>query len=193
DRPYRIEFFGDEIDSIRSFDIETQLSVDSLKKIDLIPNIANKSSQEHRESFLDFIHHDTIVFLQNTQFLKDRVQHLFEKAQDAFTRLEQTVKHLSPEEMFVSGEELTERLFHFTSVCLNENPDFVPNEKIDFLFRPQPTFNKQFDLLIDNLNTNHQNGFVNYLYCTGEAQANRFHDIFENFKENGQKQVIAYE
>ncbi|HLV47171.1 MAG TPA: transcription-repair coupling factor [Flavobacterium sp.] len=193
DRPYRIEFFGDEIDSIRSFDIETQLSVDSLKKIDLIPNIANKSSQEHRESFLDFIHHDTIVFLQNTQFLKDRVQHLFEKAQDAFTRLDQTVKHLSPKEMFVSGEELSERLFHFTSVCLNENPDFVPNEKIEFLFRPQPTFNKQFDLLIDNLNANHQNGYTNYLYCTGEAQANRFHDIFENFKENGQKQVEAYE
>lgn len=193
DLPYRIEFFGDEIDSIRTFDIETQLSVENLKKIDIIPNIANKSTQEQRENFLSFIKNETIVFVQNTQFLKDRLQHLFEKAEDAFARLDQTIKRLSPAEMFVSGEELTEQLFHFTSVCLNENPDFVPNEKVEFLFRPQPTFNKQFDLLIDNLNTNHQNGYVNYLYCTSEAQATRFYDIFENFKENGQKQVISYE
>src|SRR5690606_14727311 len=60
-------------------------------------------------------------------------------------------------------------------------------------FRPQPTFNKQFALLLDNLNTNHENGYVNYLYCTNEAETNRFYDIFENFRENGQNQDISYE
>src|SRR5690606_33634713 len=80
DLPYRIEFFGDEIDSIRTFDIESQLSVNQLKNIDIIPNIANKSTEENRESFLEFVSRETIIFAQNTLFLKDRIEHLFEKS-----------------------------------------------------------------------------------------------------------------
>lgn len=193
DLPYRIEFFGDEIDSIRTFDIESQLSVDNLKKIDIIPNIANKSNEENRESFLDFIKNDTIIFVQNSQFLTDRIQHLFDKATQAFEQLDPTIKRLPPDEMFVSGQSMVDHLTLFTTVYLNENTAVETKQEISFLFRPQPTFNKQFDLLIDNLNANHQNGFVNHLYCSSEAQANRFHEIFENFKENGEKQVEAYE
>ena len=54
DHPYRIEFFGNEVDSIRSFDVETQLSVEKLKKISIMPNVENKMLQESRESFLNY-------------------------------------------------------------------------------------------------------------------------------------------
>ena len=66
DVPYRIEFFGDEIDSIRTFDIETQLSKEKVTKISIIPNVENKILQENRENFLDYISEKTVIVLQNT-------------------------------------------------------------------------------------------------------------------------------
>ena len=68
DNPYRIEFFGNEVDSIRSFDVETQLSIERLKKITIIPNVENKFFQENRESFLDYIDNKTVVFFKNIVF-----------------------------------------------------------------------------------------------------------------------------
>jgi transcription-repair coupling factor (superfamily II helicase) len=64
DEPYRIEFFGDEIDSIRTFDVETQLSTERIKKANIIPNVASKLVIEKRESFLDYISSKTVVFFQ---------------------------------------------------------------------------------------------------------------------------------
>ena len=63
DEPYRIEFFGDDIDSIRTFDVETQLSTDKKKKISVMPNVENKHLDEVRESFLKYISAKTIVFI----------------------------------------------------------------------------------------------------------------------------------
>ena len=67
DNPYRIEFFGNEVDSIRTFDVETQLSLEQQKKITIIPNVENQFFQENRESFLDYISEKTVVFIQNTE------------------------------------------------------------------------------------------------------------------------------
>jgi len=69
DNPYRIEFFGNEIDSIRTFDVETQLSIESNKKITIIPNVENKFLQENRESFLNYISADTILFFKIQRLL----------------------------------------------------------------------------------------------------------------------------
>ena len=66
DEPYRIEFFGDEVDSIRTFDVETQLSIDKLKKVSIMPNVENKSLQESRESFLKYISSKTAIFAKDT-------------------------------------------------------------------------------------------------------------------------------
>ena len=70
--PYRIEFFGDEVDSIRTFDIETQLSIEKLKKINIMPNVENKMLEEKRESFLKYISAKTIVFAKNLDLAKDK-------------------------------------------------------------------------------------------------------------------------
>ena len=97
DEPYRIEFFGDEIDSIRTFDVETQLSTSQIKKIDIIPNVANKFLQEKRQSFLEFIASKTIVFTKNSDFIFSRIDDFFSKANDAFNNLSSELKHASPE------------------------------------------------------------------------------------------------
>ena len=84
DEPYRIEFFGDEIDSIRSFDVETQLSKEKLKKVSIMPNVENKTLEENRESFLKYISSKTVIFTKNIDLLVGNLDRFFEKSQEAF-------------------------------------------------------------------------------------------------------------
>src|SRR5690606_20273447 len=77
DNPYRLEFFGNEVDSIRTFDVETQLSVEKQKKITIIPNVENKFFQENRESFLKYINNQTVIFIQDAEELFTKLDRLF--------------------------------------------------------------------------------------------------------------------
>lgn len=200
DEPYRIEFFGDEIDSIRTFDVETQLSVEKLKKISIIPNVENKTLSESRESFLKYIPAKTVVFLQNNDILSARIDNLFGKAEEAFASLSETVKHASPQELFCTSELLNTHLSAFTLAEMGnrtqlpfkqrETPDY--HTLISFHTRPQPSFNKQFDLLIRDLNQNSENGYTNYIFCVSEQQAKRFHDIFEEIEGEVQYKTVVF-
>jgi transcription-repair coupling factor (superfamily II helicase) len=181
DEPYRIEFFGDEVDSIRTFDVETQLSTEKVKRINIIPNVANKFLEEKRESFLTYISNKTIVFTKNLELLYGRLDDFFEKANDAFSELSEDIKHARPQELFLNSKQLKKQLESFKLIT-TANRDFAnenSNTEIAFKTRPQPSFNKKFDLLIANLNENHNNGFTNYIFCATNQQAQRFHDIFD--------------
>ena len=104
EEPYRIEFFGDEVDSIRTFDIETQLSIEKEKRISIMPNVENKKLQEKRESFLKYISDKTIVFVKNKELLFGKLDKLFEKATIAFAELNQGIKLSEPRELFCNGD-----------------------------------------------------------------------------------------
>lgn len=180
DEPYRIEFFGDEVDSIRTFDVETQLSTDKKKKISVMPNVENKHLDEVRESFLKYTSAQTVVFIKNLDLLSAQADKLFKKAEEAFAKLPEEVKHSEPQELFSNGTLIKKQLLDFTAVELS-NTSFLKAEKqILFHTKPQPSFNKQFDLLIDNLVENQEDGFKNFICCVSEQQAKRFHDIFED-------------
>ena len=188
DEPYRIEFFGDEVDSIRTFDVETQLSVEKLKKVSIMPNVENKTLQEKRESFLKYISSKTVVFAKNIDLLSGNLDKFFTKAEEAFGKLSEEIKHAKPIELFCNGTIIKEqlqdfKLANFGISLLNES---FPEVK--FNIKPQPSFNKQFDLLIENLNENHKKGFTNYILCGNDKQAQRFHDIF-----NDSEQEVYYE
>lgn len=179
DEPYRIEFFGDEVDSIRTFDVETQLSTEKIKKINIIPNVENKFSNETRESFLKYISEKTVVFTKNLDLLFSRIDDFYEKAEEAFKTLSQEIRRASPEELFCSSSFLKRQLLDFTLVEFGSSP-VLSTKLVEFHTTPQPSFNKQFDLLIENLNSNHDKGYTNYIACASEQQAKRFHDIFED-------------
>ena len=188
DEPYRIEFFGDEVDSIRTFDVETQLSTDQIKKISIIPNVENKFLDENRESFLKYIASKTVVFAKNSELLFSRIDSLFEKAEEAFETLSKDIKHETPIESFCNSDLLKKQLLDFTLVEFGTTSYFTngtssaveTSQPLEFNTTPQPTFNKQFNLLIDNLNANHDKGYTNYIACVSEQQAKRFHDIFDD-------------
>lgn len=189
DNPYRIEFFGNEVDSIRSFDVETQLSVEKLKKISIIPNVENKLLQENRESFLDYINEKTVLVIQNTELLGQQLDKLFDKANEAFEKLSKDIQHAKPEELFLNQKQFLKRALDFSVIELHTNAVFKTDKKVEFHIQPQPSFNKQFDLLLNNLSENHFNGYKNYLCCSNENQASRFHDIFEDIDEANHESI----
>ncbi len=194
DQPYRIEFFGNDVDSIRTFDIETQLSTETLKKVNIMPNVENKLLKENRESFLKYIHKDTVIFTKNSELLFGKLDKLFEKAEDAFETLSKEIKHAVPDELFANGNLIQKQLLDFSRVSINSTHS---NKKSKYAFsfntKPQPVFNKQFNLLIEDLNKNTENGIENYLCCTNEKQAERFKDIFSSINEQDETpQEINY-
>lgn len=191
DNPYRIEFFGDEVDTIRTFDVETQLSIEKQKKISIIPNVENKLSQEERQSFLDYISEKTVVFAKDTALISEKFDLLYHKATEVFEKLSKEIKHQKPEDMFLSKEEYLQSITRFTYVELSST-DFIRIDKaFEFHIKPQPSFNKQFDLLVRNLNDNTDNGYTNFLLCSNQAQTSRFKDIFSALKDDQQNVAVA--
>ena len=192
DEPYRIEFFGDEIDSIRSFDVATQLSTEKLKKASIIPNVENKTLQEHRESFLKYISPETIIFTKNTSLLTGNLDKYFEKASEAFKDLSKEIKHAAPSELFCNGNFIKEQLQEFTLVEMSAKVETKEIREIKFNTLPQPSFNKQFNLLIENLTEYHKGGFTNYIFCANEQQAQRFRDIFDDSKQEVHYETVVF-
>ncbi len=206
EEPYRIEFFGDEVDSIRTFDIETQLSIDKEKKISILPNVENKKLQEKRESFLKYISNKTVIFIKNQELLFGKLDKLFDKAITAFAEIKEGVQLSEPTDLFCDSSLIKQQLNDYNLVAIGNNrhaelvsasDDEIPKQvrndtEITFQVSPQPSFNKQFDLLIKNLNENTKKGFKNYLFCSNEKQAERFHDIFVDIQEEVIYKTIVF-
>ncbi len=184
DEPYRIEFFGDEVESIRTFDVETQLSTNKVSRIRIIPNVENKHLNESRESFLKYISTDTVIFLKNPELIYSRLDLFFEKAKKAFGELNSELKQSEPAELFANSGLLKEQLASFTLATIGDFGFSQNYKNIDFNTTPQPAFNKKFDLLIADLNDNNHKGYENYIFCSSDVQTKRFHDIFDEVDEN---------
>ncbi|MFK8281099.1 transcription-repair coupling factor [Capnocytophaga cynodegmi] len=180
--PYRIEFFGNEIESIRTFDVETQLSTQQLSKITIIPNIENKENEEVRQSILEYISEETLFIAKDIDSFPQKIDKLFNKSVEIYEKLSNEVKHIAPEVLFCQSNELLERIGSFQSIFTGANSLFS-SEKIFFKTNPQPAFNKQFELLISYLNEKHEEGFTNYIICSTEQQAKRFDDIFKEMEQ----------
>ena len=191
DEPYRIEFFGDEVDSIRAFDVESQLSTNQIKNITIIPNVENKAMQETRESFLKYIASKTVIFCKDLETLSNRIDKNFEKAEITFDKLSGEIKHSTPTELFCNAALIRKELLDFDLVELNSQPLLKADHAFKFETTPQPSFNKQFDLLIENLNQNHENGYTNYIFCVSEQQAKRFKDIFDDVDQEVHYKTIV--
>ena len=195
DEPYRIEFFGDEVDSIRTFDVETQLSINQIKKINVIPNVANKLLEEKRQSFLKYVAQKTVVCLKNADLLFSRIDDFYNKAEIAYRNLSSEIKQAQPNELFCNSTLLKKQLLDFSIIEFGSTSIMTKIgrvvQKVEFKTTPQPSFNKKFDLLIEDLNSNHNKGYTNYIACVSEQQAKRFHDIFDDVEGEVSYQTIV--
>ncbi len=194
DEPYRIEFFGDEIDSIRTFDIETQLSTEKLSKIRIMPNVENKTLDEKRESFLKYISSKTVIFSKDLDLLSNKLDNLFGKAVKTFDELSTEINYAKPDELFCNGSLIISQMSDYSSVKVlnSKQSQGAGKEAIIFNTKLQPSFNKQFNLLIDDLQRNTANGISNYLFCDSQKQADRFQDIFNDVDQELNYKTLVF-
>ena len=193
DEPYRIEFFGDEVDSIRTFDVESQLSIKSVKKIQIIPNIEHKLLNEIRQSFLEYISSNTVIFTKDIPTFLAATDVLQQKAIKAYAELSSAINHSRPEDLFCTSANFKSQLLDFSVVEFGSNAVLATGltQKVEVHVSPQPSFNKQFNLLIEDLNTQHDLGYQNYICCSNAQQAQRFYDIFETVDQQVHCQTIV--
>ncbi len=188
DLPYRLEFLGDEIESIRTFDPTTQLSEESLKSINIIPNIQTKLVLEERQSFFDFVPKNSKLWFKDMALTYDVVDKYFEKATENFDQVlemaGQTKVVLEPANLFESAETLKSHIHNFPIIEFGNRFSKVKAKEIDFEAKPQQSFNKDFELLADTLARNEHRRFTNIIAAESAKQHDRLQIIFEEIQPN---------
>ncbi|AZI24899.1 MAG: transcription-repair coupling factor [Pedobacter agri] len=185
DLPYRIEFFGDEVESIRSFEIESQLSVTDVKSLTIVPNVQAKFLTESNISILDYIDQDTQLWFKDVEFTLDIVKAGYKKAVELWKALSLDDKNKNPEWIdpkFAFSDEklLGDHLHDFPLVEFGKQFFYKTDHRFEFETKPQPSFNKDFNLLIHNLKENEKEGIVNFIFTDSPKQIERLYAILED-------------
>lgn len=179
EEPYRITFFGNEVDSIKTFDIETQLSKEKIKEFQLVSNM-NFSAQGTKVSLFDLAPKDLVVITKNAFVGFNFIKNFYEKAETRFGTLGTEIRHLKPEELFVSEEDFIKDInkFEWIDFTLQEVKG-SDAEIIQLNQTPQPSFHKKFELLLEDLEEKQNDGFQNWISFSTEKQKERLESIFE--------------
>jgi transcription-repair coupling factor (superfamily II helicase) len=193
--PYRIELFGDEVDSIRTFEPGSQLSVDALQAVSIIPNIQTKLIQEERQSLLEFISPDTRLWFKDFQLTEDIVQKSFERSEQSFDKILRasgTQVVSSPEKLFLTGKEFSHRSASFTRIEFGSRFKLESNHTFDWPSSAQPSFNKNFELLASNLYDQQLQGYGNFIAAEMPKQLERLKGIFEEINAQVKFQPLEF-
>ena len=173
--PFRIEFFGDEISRIRSFDIDTQRSDENHESIKIISNIRVSNKSKGVGNIFNILSKDTFVFVQNLEIFYSEIQKNISKANLNFEKILDKENFIHPERLFANPSSIKNEIKNYKIIEF-ENPKSNKSFKINIL--PQPSFNKSFDFLIDDLRSKKQSGYQLNLCCTNIQQKNRLNQIF---------------
>lgn len=180
--PYRVEFFGDEVTSIRSFDPESQLSVSAMNHVSILPNVQTKLLKESRTSFLDFIPDSTVIWSKELSAVLDSISSGLDEIK-MLTAEEKTYDPSKLDEVFTSTSEIETSLRKYSTVEFGPRCYFEVQGTIGFNCSPQPSFNKNFNLLIENLQKNHRENVRNILFADSARQIERLYSIFEDLEK----------
>lgn len=180
DHPYRIELFGNEVDSIRKFEPDTQLSVARMTRATIVPNVTEQVTEESRESFVSFMPDNTIVWIKDTEGLLERMDTEMEKAERQFAKLQAVMQHVPPDALYVTKQELWRELEKKNTIEFGSQRKWPESEVVTYDMEPQPSFNKNFDLLGTNLSNNARQGYTCVIAAGQPKQIERLYQIFED-------------
>ncbi len=180
--PYRLELFGDEIESLREFDPETQLSRKPLTRVNLLPNIQTKLLKEPRQSFLDFLPQDSCIWLKDYRETLDLIEKGYNKAEESFAEMMRksgdTQVVFSPKDLFDSEKTFDPILRKFNLIEFGNRFYLKPKEEYKFEIKPQPHFNKNFELLAKDLFEFQSKGYQTVIIAESVKQIQRLGDDF---------------
>ena len=194
DFPYRIELSGEEVESIRTFDPATQLSIDRLDHIAIVPNMQNSMLHERREAFTEFLPANTIVWIDDFDLLTDRIDTEYAKAVQAYNALQGEINHVPPEELYVTRELFNRTILTNHIIEFGKHSVLPGSQVFQFDVSPQPSFNKNFELLISELHENTKLHIHNLILSDNSKQLERLQAIFNDVSFNhGLKGSLQYE
>lgn len=189
EHPYRIELFGNEVDSIRIFNPETQLSERKLLRVSIIPNIETKFDTKEKISLLDYLPSNTVFWFKDMLFVWEKLAKMGSELEEklpggsigAVEQEDQIVKELTLEDFEAvdtwKGKLLERHLIEWVESGKDLGAQYV---SIDFATEHQPVFNRNFPLLISNLKKHLDNGFTPYIFAENAKQLERLRNIFDD-------------
>lgn len=189
--PYRIDFFGDEIDTIRTFSVEDQLSQDRRSQVEIVPELAVTESE--KVPFLRFLPEDTLIVMKDERFVLDNIQRIYNEgfsSQAMTERLEgateveqeQIRRDMNREAVLCKPTVFNDELARFQQIELSasSHAQETPDATITFHTKPQPLFHKNFDLLKQSLEDYQLQGYKIYILADSEKQQQRLKDILND-------------
>ena len=187
--PFRIDFFGDEVDTIRTFEVADQLSKDSKETVQIVPELAQSATD--KQPFTAMLPEDALLVFKDRLYLCSAIEQIYDNgfSKQAFTeRLEgatemeqeQIMREMRKENNLVSGIEFRKAISGFRFVEMGAHPSGTPQTTITFNISPQPLFHKNFELLAQTLEDFLLQGYRLYILADSEKQTRRLKEIFES-------------
>lgn len=200
EHPYRIELFGNEVDSIRIFNPETQLSERKLLGVNILPNIETKFDTNEKISLLDYLPENTVIWAKDFDFTIGRLVKLetelpekVELGQVAVDHEEEWLKELTHADFERAAEWRSKLLSRHMIEWYNHSLERITGDEItaqiQFATEEQPVFNRQFNMLIEDLQKRGAHQYVPYIFAENPKQTERLRSIFEDL--NAQIQFVS--
>lgn len=187
--PYRIDFFGDDVESIRTFEVQTQLSKEAKDSVSIVPDTEQGSSAAHLVSPTDYLPSDTLLVVKDLTFVHDTIERTYREgfARQAQQEVEATSEmeaeaqrqRLQKELLLITGEAFLRGVASLQRVNIGTHPLGNVTTQVQFNTEPQPLYHKNFDLLRQNLRQLKVDGYQVYILADSPKQTERLQSIFD--------------
>ena len=201
--PFRIDLFGDDIDSIRTFEVETQLSKEKLQQVSIVPEL---SMTEEKMPFLSFVPQETVLVFKDFLYVRDAIDRIYQEgfSEQAMTeRLEgateqeqhEIMQQMKKESQLISGAQFSRDAVDFRRIEMGHRPSGLPDATISFHVSPQPQFHKNFELLQQSFEQYLADGYQLCILADSKKQLERLEDIFrgERLEVRGERLEVRGE
>ena len=180
--PFRIEFFDDEIDSLRTFDPVSQLSVKQFDQIAILPNIERKQERvltvEEKVPLNHYFGSNDIVWVQGLMLICETLEKAYSVAKSTFEKMKGAVNHVEPDELYCNANTFLKGLLNCKIIEHGNSFYFSNTTNLDTQSEPQPHINKQFELLVDTLKNYREKNYTILISVSNESQQNRLEKLF---------------
>ena len=208
ENPFRIDFFGREIDTIRTFEVQDQLSKDKLNEIEIVPELATLTTE--RVSFLNFLPSNSAMVYKDFAYIRDVIAHVYDEGYskqaiteqlEGATEIEQKqiIDELNKEKTLLSPSRFAQQAATFRTIEFGIHAGKTSSSAlqketkydiIKFKITPQPLFHKNFDLLVDSLDDYILQGYKLYILADSDKQNQRLKDIFADMDSQKAKSIV---
>ena len=208
ENPFRIDFFGREIDTIRTFEVQDQLSKDKLNEIEIVPELATLTTE--RVSFLNFLPSNSVMVYKDFAYIRDVIAHVYDEGYskqaiteqlEEATEIEQKqiIDELNKEKTLLSPSQFAQQAATFRTIEFGIHAGKTSSSAlqketkydiIKFKITPQPLFHKNFDLLVDSLDDYILQGYKLYILADSDKQNQRLKDIFADMDSQKAKSIV---